>query len=299
MLETEAASARYRGLDAWSGREILEALWEGQAAAVAAVRAALPALERAAEVAAARLRSAEGRLVYAGAGCAGQLALLDALELAPTFGWPPARLAVLLAGGLPTGLAANGGPEDDAGVGRRELEALAVGAADVVIGVAASGTTPYTLAVLEAARARGALTVALASNPGTPLLEAAEHPVLLDTGAEVVAGSTRLKAGTAQRAALGLLSTLLMTRLGRVFDGHMVDMHIDNAKLRSRGLRVLEAIAGCDRAAAEAALARTGDRVKPAVLVLRGLAPDVAERLLAEAGGSLRTALARLGARAE
>jgi len=289
--ETETASLRYRGLDTWDSATLLEALCESQMAAIAAVRTALPELEAAAAAMVERL-AGSGRLVYAGAGASGLLALQDGLELPQTFGWPRQRLVLLVAGG--DQLQQLGGAEDDAEVGREAVAALHLGAADVLLGVAASGTTPYTVAALEAAGASGALTVAIANNPDTPMLRAAACPVLLNTGAEVVAGSTRMKAGTAQKAALNLLSTLVMTRLGHVHDGYMVDMVIDNAKLRQRGLTILSAISGRPREKAAEALAQCQDRIKPAVLVLHGLQAAEALRLLEETRGSLRAALARV-----
>lgn len=291
MATTETASPRYRGLDTWDDPTLLDALLESQLAAVAAVRAALPTLAAAAGAMVARLHQG-GRLIYVGAGASGLLALQDGLELPQTFGWPRARLVLLLAGGQD--LHSLGGAEDDAETARDAIAALALQAADVVLGVAASGSTPYTVAALEAAGQRGALTVGIANNPDRPLLKAAARPVLLDTGPEAIAGSTRMKAGTAQKAALNLLSTLIMTRLGHVHDTYMVDMVIDNAKLRERGLAMLTTITGRGREEAAAALARCQDRIKPAVLVLHGLEPAAAERLLTATQGSLRAALARL-----
>jgi N-acetylmuramic acid 6-phosphate etherase len=272
---------------------ILEAFWEGQLASIAAIHAALPALERAGAAIIERLQRG-GRLVYVGAGASGQLALQDGLELPQTFGWPTERLVVLLAGGDLARHASLGGAEDDAAAGRQDLAATGVTSADVVIGVAASGTTPYTVAAMQVARDRLALTVGIANNADTALLNAAEHPILLDTGAEVIAGSTRMNAGTAQKAALNLLSSLVMIKLGHVFDGYMIDLHIDNAKLRERGLQVLTSITAKSREEADAALTRCQGRLKPAVLVLHGLSPTAAEQLLQETAGSLRTALSRL-----
>lgn len=293
MLNTEIASPRYRGLDTWDSADILAALLDGQLNAVAAVRPALPALGQAAEAMAARLRNENSRLVYVGAGLSGHLAYQDGLEMPQTYGWPTARLILLMAGGGKARLEPLGGAEDNAEAGTQEMMAHGVGPADVVIAVAASGETAYTVTALKAARGQGALTVGIANNPHTPLLGVAEYPILLDTGPEVIAGSTRMNAGTAQKAALGMLSTLVMVKLGHVIDGYMVNMTVDNAKLRARAARMLTAITRADRDAALAAFDRCKGQVKLAALVLNGLSPTEAEQALAEAGGVLRIALNR------
>src|SRR3979490_1870327 len=190
---------------------------EGQFAAVAAVRAARPAIERAALAMEARLKD-DGRLIYVGAGTSGRLAVQDGAELMPTFSWPPERLVLLMAGGEKALTRAVEGAEDEVKQARALIKKHGVGASDVLIAVAASGTTPFTLACLRDAKKKGALTIGIANNAGTPLLADAHHPILLQTGAEPIAGSTRMKAGTAQRITLSLLSSLLMIRLGRVYD---------------------------------------------------------------------------------
>ena len=295
-MKTETLSPRSLGIDTWPPRDVLDAMLEGQLAAVASVRAALPALAAAADGAVPRLARG-GRLVYAGAGTSGRLGMQDGVELTPTFDWPADRIVWLIAGGPQALVRAVEGAEDDRAAAVDDATAAGVGPDDVLIAVAASGTTPYTIAALEHARAKGALGVAIASNPEAPLLAAAEVPVLLDTGPELVAGSTRMKAGTAQKVALNLLSTLIMIRLGRVHDGHMVDMQATNAKLRVRARRMVMQIAGCGEEAADAALAATGGRVKPAVVVaVTGTDAAGAAAALAAAGGSLRRALAGQGA---
>ncbi len=288
-MSTEDVSPRYRDLDAWPPGEILEALLERQFAALAAVRPALPALEAAA-LAAARRLSAGGALAYAGAGTAGRLAVLDGAELPPTFGWPEERLRLFLAGGEGAMTRAVEAAEDDVEAGRRAGASLGEG--DVLVAVSASGRTPYTLALAAAARERGALTVGIANNPGAPLLGAVAHPVLLDTGPEVVAGSTRLAAGTAQKVALNLFSTLAMVRLGRVYGNRMVAVRPTNQKLRRRARALVAEIAGVDEDRAEEALRVAGGEVPLAVLLARGLGLEAARKRLAEAGGNLREALA-------
>ena len=290
---TEAGSRRHDWLDDWPVAEQVESLWEGQLAAVAAIGAALPAIAAAVEAAGPRLR-AGGRLIYAGAGSSGRLAAQDGAELEPTFDWPADRLVLMLAGGPGALTRAVENAEDDVEAAAAAAAAAAVDAADVLIGVAASGSTPFTLMAVREARRRGALTIGLANGVGAPLLAASECPVLLATGAEAIAGSTRMKAGTAQKVALNLLSTAMMTGLGRVHAARMVDMQARNAKLRRRAVAMVVELAGCDAAAANAALAATGQRVKPAILVAHGLSAEQAAVALVASGGVLRRALAEL-----
>ena len=277
------------GMDQWSVAAVLDALWAGQAAAVAAARGVLPALAEAVAAAVPRLR-AGGTLAYAGAGTSGRLGALDAAELPPTFGIEPPML--LLAGGMSAMSLAAEGAEDDAQAGT--LAAQALNATDVLIAIAASGGTPFTVAAARAARARGCLVVAIANAPGSTLLDAADHGILLATGAEPLAGSTRMNAGTAQLVALKLFSTALMIALGHSFGGRMVDMRPTNAKLRARAVRMLCELTGCDDIAATAALAATGGSVKRAVLVVHGLDSDDATALLTRHDGHLRPALAEV-----
>lgn len=226
-MDTERASPRYSGIDLWDPSEILDAMIEAQFAAVAATRAARPALERAAGAIEARIRY-RGRLVYAGAGTSGRLAVQDGAELMPTFSWPEQRLVLLMAGGKQALLKSVEGAEDEVSHAERLVRQHVIDGKDALIAVAASGATPFTLACMREAKRRGALTIGIANNRGAPLLEEADCPVWLDTGAEPIAGSTRLKAGTAQKIALNLLSTLVMILLGRVYDGLMVDVQAVN-----------------------------------------------------------------------
>lgn len=290
-MSTELISARYAGLDLWPTEDAVQAMLEGQLAAAASVKSQAGIIAAAADAAAERLRSAESRLVYIGAGTSGRLAVLDGVELGPTYDWGDERTVYLLAGGMKAMLTGVEGAEDDEAAAEEAIRKAGITSSDVAIGVAASGRTPYTVAGLRAARAAGAVTVGIASNAGTPLLEAADHPILLDTGPEVVAGSTRMKAGTAQKIALNLLSTAIMLRLGRIHDGLMADMRLSNRKLRGRAASMVSQITGVDRAAAEAALERAGGRIKPAALVALGADPDEARKALDEAGGNLRDAL--------
>ncbi|AJP72435.1 N-acetylmuramic acid 6-phosphate etherase [Sphingomonas hengshuiensis] len=290
-MSTETVDPRYVDIDRWPTETAVAAMLEGQIAAVAALTGQEGAIAAAADAAAIRLGRG-GRLVYAGAGTSGRIAVQDGVELGPTFGWGEDRLVYLMAGGPGAFLHAVEGAEDDGDAARAEIAAAGVGPDDVVIGVAASGRTPYTIAAVEAGRAAGALSVAVANNPGTPLLAAAEHALLADTGSEAVAGSTRMKAGTAQKAVLNLFSTATMLRMGRVHGGLMVDMRISNAKLVRRGAAMVRDLAGVDDAAALAALEAAGRDIKAAVLVARGMDVAAARALLAASGGSLRAAIA-------
>jgi len=287
---TEATSPRFAAMDAWGSVDILDALLEGQMAAVAAVRPALPALADAADAAADRLQKG-GRLAYAGAGTSGRIGVQDGAELAPTFNWPRDRLVFLLAGGETALMQAVENAEDRDDLARQDVTEAGLSAPDVIVGIAASGATPYTLACLRAARSAGALAIAIANSPGAPLLAAADHAILIETGAEPIAGSTRMKAGTAQKVALNLFSTLVMTRLGRVYHGQMVDMAARNSKLRARAVRMLQGLTGCSPDAGAAALLQADGGVKTAVLILHGLSRPSADALLVRHAGQLRRAL--------
>lgn len=232
-----------------------------------------------------------GKLAYAGAGSSGLMALADCLELLGTFGIPAERTPMLFAGGTAALLKMTGGVEDDPALAAADLARAALRPGDVLIAVSASGATPYTLAVVEGAAKVGAKVVGIANVAGSPLLGIADVPVLLDTGAEIVAGSTRLGAATAQKVAMNLISVLTGVQLGHIHDGMMVNVVADNAKLRDRAARIVARIAGVEPAAARVALNRTGGAVKPAVLVARGATPDAALSRLAETGGHLAAAL--------
>jgi N-acetylmuramic acid 6-phosphate etherase len=292
-IETERQSPRYSDIDLWDASDIIEAMVEGQFAAVAAVRAARPSIERAALATESRLK-ARGRLIYSGAGTSGRLAVQDGAELIPTFSWPAERLLLLIAGGNEALVKAVEGAEDETAQAAKLVRRHRVNADDVMIAVAASGTTPFTLSCLREAKRAGALTIGIANNPGTPLLGEADHPILLETGAEPIAGSTRMKAGTAQRITLGILSSLLMIRLGRVYEGLMVDVQTTNKKLVQRAETMLVQLTGSPPADVHDALTRAGGSVKLAVLLLKGCKPKEAKQLLARSGGSLRLAMAQL-----
>lgn len=292
-MDTERHSPRYSAIDVWSPADILDAMIEGQFAAVAAVRAVRPALEEAVLAMEPRLRDG-GRLAYAGAGTSGRLAVQDGAELVPTFSWPRERLLLLIAGGREALLQSVEGAEDETEQATGLVRRHGIDASDVLIAVAASGTTPFTLACLCEAKRHGALTIGIANNPDTPLLRHAEHAIWLDTGAEPIAGSTRMKAGTAQRIALNLLSSLVMIRLGRVYQGLMVDLTAVNKKLARRSEKILQQLSGRSLEEVRDALERANGNVKVALLLLEGCELNEAMRTLDRAGGQLRTARASI-----
>lgn len=292
--DTETRNPQYIDIDCWPTEQAVDAMLQGQIEAVEAIRSQTARIAAAADAAAARLGSA-GRLIYAGAGTSGRIAVQDGVELGPTFNWPDNRLVYLMAGGMQALAHSAEGAEDDAVEARRLIADHGVGAHDVVIGIAASGRTPFTIAAVEAAREAGALTIAVANNAGTPLLAAAEHSILAATGAEIIAGSTRMKAGTAQKSVANLLSTAIMLRLGRVYRGLMVDMVISNEKLLGRAHGIVQALTRCSEAEAIAALERAGNDIKKAVLIAYGKTPDEADRTLEAHGGILRDAVEALG----
>jgi N-acetylmuramic acid 6-phosphate etherase len=289
-MDTERPSPRYSAIDLWEPSDILDAMVEGQFAAVAATREARSQIERAALAIETRLRDG-GRLVYVGAGTSGRLAVQDGAELMPTFNWPLDRLLLLMAGGGDALIRSVEGAEDEVEHAARVVRLNEIGSSDAVIAVAASGTTPFTLACLREAKARGALTVGLANNRDTPLLIDADCPILLETGSEPIAGSTRMKAGTAQRIALNMLSSLVMIRLGRVYKGLMVDVQAMNQKLVRRSEEMLLRLTSRSREEVRAALEQAGGNVKLAVLLLRGCERDKARTLLDQTHGELRAAL--------
>jgi N-acetylmuramic acid 6-phosphate etherase len=259
------------------------------------VRAARRPIEQAVLAMEGRLKGGRGRLAYAGAGTSGRLAVQDGAELTPTFSWPRERLVLMMAGGDEALLQSVEGAEDEGEEGAAIVRRHALGPDDVLIAVAASGTTPFTLACLREAKRRGALAIGLANNPDTPLLRDADHAIWLDTGPEVIAGSTRLKAGTAQKITLNLLSTLLMIRLGRVYDGLMVDVQATNRKLVRRSENMLIQMTDRSLADVREALERAGGSVKVAMLLLQGRTLEEARAALADADGQLRAALERGG----
>ena len=290
-IATESPSAEHAELDRYATPALLQALVDDQLRAVQAVQRAAPMLAQAVDAALPRIE-AGGRLIYVGAGTSGRLGLLDSVELNPTFSWPPERAVALLAGGRNAVYAAVEGAEDESEQGAIDLRLAQVAANDVVLLIAASGSTPYVLGALAEARKAAALTIGLANNAGSALQQGADIGILLDTGPELISGSTRLKAGTAQKIALNSFSSALMVRLHKVYGNLMVDLRATNAKLRRRALALTMHASGADELSAERTLRDSGFRVKVAIVALRlGLSVHDAAARLDDGDGSVRTAL--------
>jgi N-acetylmuramic acid 6-phosphate etherase len=294
-LTTEAFRPELAEIDRQPTLEIARLMNAEDAGVPAAVAAQLPAITAAIDAIAARM-SRGGRLVYAGAGTAGRLGVLDASECPPTFNTSPEQVLGLIAGGPAAMVTSVEGAEDSKALAAADLDELKLTPDDTVVGIAASGRTPYAVGAVEHARALGALTVGLSCNAGSALAAAAEHGIEVVVGPEILTGSTRLKAGTAQKLVLNMLSTITMIRLGKTYGNLMVDVRASNEKLRARSRRIVTLATGAEAEAVEAALAATGGEVKPAILVvLGGVDGPTAARLLADAGGHLRAALASAG----
>jgi len=292
MLKTETPALAHAELDQYPTAELVNALVDDQLNAVNAVRAAAPRLAAAVTAAVPRME-AGGRLIYVGAGTSGRLGLLDSVELYPTFSWPHGRAVALLAGGSDAMFVAVEGAEDDIAQGAADLQSVEVMANDVVLLIAASGGTPYVLGALRAARAAGALTIGFANNLDAPIALEAEIGITLDTGAEVISGSTRLKAGTSQKIALNSFSSALMVRLNKVYGNLMVDLKATNAKLVRRAIRLTSFATGASEDAARAVLEGCDFHVKTAIVALsRQIGVEEARVLLEAARGSVRQALA-------
>jgi len=268
-------------------------MWEGQLAAVAAIGHALPAITAATEAAKAALGD-RGRIVYVGAGTSGRVAVQDGAELTPTFAWPKERVRFIVAGGDSAFVTSIEGAEDDVDDAVMQIDAARLTSHDVVIAVAASGTTPFTIAALQRADSIGAVTIGVANNPGTALLASARFPILIETGPELIAGSTRMKAGTAQKVVLNLISSGIMLRLGRVYRGMMVNMPPTNAKLKRRAEAMVAQIAHCDPSHAARSLELAEGDIKTAVLLASGIDKVDAETILKNCDGNLRRVFATL-----
>ena len=290
MTNTEAASPRYAEIESWSTRELVDGIIESQIEGLTAVRAAAPSLTAAIDAATERLQQG-GRLIYVGAGTSGRIATQDAAELPPTFSWPYERAIPVMAGGDAALVRAIEGAEDDKEAAREALARLGLSREDVVLSLAASGRTPFAIAALEFAREVGALAVGIFNNRGSRLGEVSDIPVLIETGPELIAGSTRMKAGTSQKVALNCISTGVMIKLGFVYRGLMVEMKATNVKLQERAELMVAELASVDLAAARDALAEAGSIKLATVMLLKGLSRTEAEALLARGNGNLRIAL--------
>jgi len=288
---TERRNPRTRGIDLLPTREMLRALNREDAGVARAVAYAIPQIARAVHAAAAALRCG-GRLIYVGAGTSGRLAALDASECPPTFGVRRNMVLALIAGGRRALTKAVEGAEDYAAAGARDLRRVRCSKRDVVAGLSASGRTPYVLGALRHARRAGAQTIAITCNRGTPVGRAAEISIVAETGPEAIAGSTRLKAGTAQKLILNMLSTGTMIRLGRVYDNWMAGVAQSNRKLRGRALALLSEASGTSAAEARRSLAAAGGDLRVALVMRKsGLSRRGAKSALAAAGDDLRAAV--------
>ena len=288
---TEQRNSRTRTIDAKSTIEILRAIQREDASVTRAISRALPSLTRAVEEIAKRLQRG-GRLFYVGAGTSGRIAALDAAELPPTFGIPPRMVQVVIAGGRRVFTQAAEGAEDDTRQAARDLAARGVSAKDVVAGISASGTTPYVLGALEFAKRKGAATIGVTSNPRTPIAREVQILIVTPTGPEVITGSTRLKAGTAQKMVLNMLSTATMIRLGRVYGNWMIGLALTNRKLQARGLRILTEATGATVPEATRALRQSGHNLGAALIMLKtGASAREAKRLLRDTQGNVHNAL--------
>jgi len=290
-LRTEQVDERFALLDAMSVSELLQIMNSADAEVPKAISDVIPEINVAIDGIVERMLLG-GRLVYLGAGTSGRLGVLDAAELGPTFSVAPSEVLAFIAGGEDALRHAVESAEDNAEAGVAELQEIDFSSKDCLIGIAASGRTPYVIGSINYANKVGALTIGLTSNPGSDISKVAQINIEVDTGPELLAGSTRLKSGTAQKLVLNMISTITMIRLGKTFGNLMVDLQITNEKLRERAVRILQSSTGADRAEAEQTLAASGNRVKLAILmILLHIDANEAEVRLEQASNNIRTAL--------
>jgi N-acetylmuramic acid 6-phosphate etherase len=289
---TEQSDPRYSRIDRLPTEQVARLMNAADASVPSAVAAAIPEISAFVDAVADRMRRG-GRLLYLGAGTSGRLAVLDASECPPTFGTDPELVQGVIAGGVPALTRAVEGAEDDAAAGSAAIAERQVGPLDSVLGVSAGGRAPYVVAAVREAARRGALTAALTCNRGTPLAQAAEHPIEVVVGPEVVAGSTRLKAGTATKLVLNMISTITMVRLGRTYGNRMIEVSASNAKLADRAVRIVSDITGAAITVARPAVEAAGWHVKSAILMIeKGLDAETARALLKAHDDRLDAALA-------
>ena len=292
MQTTETPSGKHPELDQYGTLELVRAFTEDQVLAASVAHAAAAQLARAVDAAAPRI-AAGGRLIYIGAGTSGRLGVLDSVELLPTFSWPKDRAVALIAGGRGAMYEAVEGAEDDKAQGAADLRSLNPSQNDVCIALAASGSTPYALGALTAGKAAGSLTIGIANNPEAPLTTLAEIGITIDTGSEVISGSTRLKAGTAQKIVLNTLSSAIMVRLHKVHGNLMVDLMPTNAKLYRRAIALTMRATGADETTARRTLEACHYRMKVAIVaILRKTDVTAAQAALDAVNGSVRQAVA-------
>jgi N-acetylmuramic acid 6-phosphate etherase len=292
-LTSEGRNPRSMDIDQRETLDILHIINSEDATVPGVIAGVLPQVAAAVDAIVACIRTG-GRLIYAGAGSSGRLAVLDAVECVPTFGVPPSLVVPLLAGGERAMMTSVEGAEDDFNAGYNDLAALNVSSRDAVCGIAASGRTPYVLGAMNAAAARGAVTLGISCNDPAPLLDAAQYPIPLVVGPEVLTGSTRLKAGTAQKIVVNMISTTAMIRLGKAYQNLMVDVRPTNAKLVDRASRIIAEVAGVTVLEAVELLMRCNGEAKTAIVVgLLKVTPDEARALLANNDGFLRRVIER------
>jgi N-acetylmuramic acid 6-phosphate etherase len=292
-LSTEALNEAHRDLDTYETRSMIAAFVDDQTNAVAAVRWVAEDIANAVDTALPRIRDG-GRLIYVGAGTSGRLGLLDSVELLPTFSWPEDRALSLLAGGREAVYRAVEGAEDSGEQGALDVDSLRLTANDVVIAIAASGSTPYVLGAIAAAKRCGTLTIGFANNADSQVAASADIGITLNTGPEVISGSTRLKAGTAQKIALNSFSSSLMVRLNKVYGNLMVDVKPTNTKLIRRCVNLTMLATGCDQTKAKTVLDACDYHVKTAIVMIeRSVDASTARAMLSQTEGSVRRALAQ------
>ena len=290
-IATENTNAASEGLDTKSALEIARIINHEDAKITAAVRKALPEIAITIDIVARSLRDG-GRLIYVGAGSSGRIASLDASECPPAYSTAPAQIQYIMAGGPKALASASDVNEDSPEIGQRDIARRRPTRKDIIIGVSASGRTPYVVGAVEYARARGAMTAAIVCNPNTPLAEVADTSIVVEVGPEVVSGSTRMKAGTAQKMVLNMITTGAMTRLGYVYDNLMVNVHMKNAKLVERGIRVLMKVCEIDRETAIRTIKSAGKSIPIAVVMLKANVDKMeAVRRLAKSDGNVRRAI--------
>jgi N-acetylmuramic acid 6-phosphate etherase len=290
-LRTEQVDSKFHLLDVMSVSELLQAMNESDVEVPKAVAVALPNIERAIEAIIDRMLQG-GRLIYIGAGTSGRLGVLDAAECGPTFSVTDDQILAFIAGGDRALKHAVEGAEDDFDAGENVLKSAHLNATDAVVGIAASGRTPYVLGGLAYAKKVGALTVGLTSNPNSEISKEVDHSIEIDSGPELLAGSTRLKSGTAQKLVLNMISTITMVRLGKTFGNLMVDLQITNEKLQDRALRIIEKATGASRSEAEKALLSSDQEVKVAILMLLlRIDVEIARERLRSSSNRVREAL--------
>ena len=290
-LRTEQVDEKFHLLDIMSVGELLAAMNESDADVPKAISRVLPDIERAIDAIVDRLMQG-GRLVYIGAGTSGRLGVLDAAECGPTFSITDDQVIALIAGGESALKHAVEGAEDNVDLGVADLKSIGLRAQDAVVGIAASGRTPYVIGAMDYAKSIGAATISLTSNPHSELTSHVDFPIEVDSGPEVLAGSTRLKSGTAQKLVLNMISTITMIRLGKTFGNLMVDLQVTNGKLRERAIRIIEAATGAPRIQAEKALEESDFKVKIAILmILLDIDAAGAKDRLANSSDRIREAL--------